>query len=48
MYFPEDGEIKGLYEEAAEAAKDHTSWPTADSVFKLRDGAVVVKLSDPE
>ena len=48
MHFPEEGEIQGLYEEAAEAAKDHTSWPTADSVFKLRDGVVVVKLSDPE
>ena len=48
MHFPEEGEIQGLYEEAAEAAKDHTSWPTADSVFKLRDGVVIVKLSDPE
>lgn len=48
MHFPEEGEIQGLYEEAAEAAKERTSWPTADSVFKLRDGVVVVKLSDPE
>ena len=48
MHFLADGEIQGLCEEAAEAAKDHTSLPTADSVFKLRDGVVIVKLSDPE
>ena len=48
MHFLADGEIQGLCEEAAEAAKDHTSWPTADSVFKLQDGVVVVKLSDLE
>lgn len=46
-YLKADNEVDELNKEAAEAAENHTVWPTADSVFRLKDGQVVVKLSEP-
>lgn len=39
-------ELGILCQEAEEAAKDHLAWPMSDSVFRWRDGLVVVKLSE--